>query len=127
MNNSTILYRQIHPTFIQNGRVTSQAFKPTPKDEQQLSTYDGDMIDPCESFLHYTTILKLSSLGVMGISIVECLTCGLQALPDPDAFPEHVLISYASFSSGEIKKISKNLRNFADIRDWLYKIDAHKE
>ena len=42
MNNSTNLFRQISPTFIKDGQVTSQAFTPTRKDEKKLSVYDGD-------------------------------------------------------------------------------------
>ncbi|OQC41352.1 MAG: hypothetical protein BWX66_00754 [Deltaproteobacteria bacterium ADurb.Bin058] len=48
MNVHTLLLRQIHPDFIQNQRVSSQAFRPTPKDERKLSVYDGDLITPAE-------------------------------------------------------------------------------
>ena len=46
MTGTTLLLRQIHPSFVQDGRVTSQAFRPTPKDESLLSVYDGDQITP---------------------------------------------------------------------------------
>lgn len=46
MTPQTQLLRQIHPNFVQAGRVTSQAFRPTPKDENHLSVYDGDQIQP---------------------------------------------------------------------------------
>lgn len=55
MTEATLLLRQIHPTFIQYGRVTSQAFRPTPKDEDQLSVDNGDMItaeEACRAFAH---------------------------------------------------------------------------
>ena len=42
MTPDTLLLRQIHPGFIQGGRVTSQAFRPTPKDEFLLSVDNGD-------------------------------------------------------------------------------------
>ncbi|MDY0227447.1 MAG: hypothetical protein RBR38_11550 [Desulfomicrobium apsheronum] len=127
MNNKTILYRQIHPKFIQNGRVTSQAFRPTPKDENKLSVYDGDMIKPYDSFLHYTAELNLSSQGVMGIATVECESCGLTVTPDPEEFQEHVLIDYSSFSNGRTTQISKELRNYAESRDWLFRIENHNQ
>jgi len=50
--------RQIHPGFVQDGRPSSQAFRPTPKDEQKLSVYDGDQITPANAFEHYTQALK---------------------------------------------------------------------
>jgi len=40
VNDSTLLHRQVNPAFVQSGRVTSQAFKPTPKDQGLLSVYD---------------------------------------------------------------------------------------
>jgi hypothetical protein len=48
VNDSTLLLRQIHPGFFQYGRPSSQAFRPTPKDEKMLSVYDGDMISKAE-------------------------------------------------------------------------------
>jgi len=46
MNSDTLLLRQINPFWFQNGRETSQAFRPTPKDEKLLSVYGGDLISP---------------------------------------------------------------------------------
>ena len=37
VNSSTTLIRQIHPSFIHEGRITSQAFRPTPKDKQAFN------------------------------------------------------------------------------------------
>lgn len=56
MNNDTSLLRQIHSTFIISGgvSVTSQAFRPSPKDEKKLSVYDGDQFSAEESWNHYT-------------------------------------------------------------------------
>ena len=54
MTGDTLLLRQIHPSFVQDGRVTSQAFRPTPKDDAQLSAYDGDQITPVAAWLNYT-------------------------------------------------------------------------
>jgi hypothetical protein len=44
MTEATLLLRQVHPSFIQHGRVTSQVFRPTLKDKRLLSVYDGDLI-----------------------------------------------------------------------------------
>lgn len=68
MNLETLLLRQINPSFIQNGRVTSQAFRPTPKDENKLSVYDGDQITPEDSWRHFTLNPLCSSAGVMAVS-----------------------------------------------------------
>ena len=63
MNSETILIRQIHPSFIQDGRVGSNAFCPTSKDEGKLSTYDGDTIDAEAAWQHYTSDLGHESVG----------------------------------------------------------------
>jgi hypothetical protein len=63
VTDETVLFRQIHPIFVQNDRVTSQAFRPTQKDEGKLSVYDGDMISSEDSWKHHTG-LGLESAGV---------------------------------------------------------------
>ncbi len=69
MTGTTMLLRQIHPSFVQAGYSTSQAFRPTPKDEAKLSGYDGDRITAEASFVHYTTVWKLASVGAMAVTV----------------------------------------------------------
>jgi hypothetical protein len=123
MQNDTLLLRQIHPRFIQNGRVTSQAFRPTPKDKKKLSVYDGDMIDPEAAYRHYTEELKLSSTGVMAVSVEECNEIGLTPQPDPEPFPEHAVIDFSALGESAIKSKGKLLKNKAVARGWLYRDD----
>jgi hypothetical protein len=49
MKPETVLLRQVHPDFIPDGQLTSQAFMPFPKDDGQLSVYDGDQISAIDS------------------------------------------------------------------------------
>ncbi|WP_275288330.1 hypothetical protein [Halomonas elongata] len=121
MNDSTILLRQINPNFIRDGRVTSQAFKPTPKDEDLLSVYDGDMISPQDSLHHFEDSLDCSSSGVMGVTVEECKEQDLTANSDPAPFPEHAVIDYSDLSNGQISKKAKKITKVAQERDWLYK------
>ncbi len=121
MNDATLLLRQIHPAFVQGGRVSSQAFRPTPKDEQRLSVYDGDQIEPQPAYEHYTTTLGLRSVGVMGVSIGECEALQLPVHPDPKPFPEHVVIDFSAFSKNATEKKAKLLRAKAVARNWLYR------
>ena len=121
MNSNTLLYRQIHPSFVQLGRVTSQAFRPTPKDEQKLSVYDGDQISAGDAYDHYISSLKLSSCGVMGLLCAECETLALPVLPAPESFPEHVVIDFSDFSKRQTEKKAKQLKARAEARDWLYR------
>ena len=34
-----VLFRQVHPAFVRDGRPSSQAFRPTPKDEGSLPSH----------------------------------------------------------------------------------------
>lgn len=120
MTEQTILLRQVHPSFVQNGRPTSQAFRPTPKDEHQLSTYDGDQIKAEPAWEHYTETQGFSSAGVLGITVEECSEQGLKIIPDPIPFPEHVLVDFSEFPTGQIDKKAKLLKAKAEARGWLY-------
>lgn len=120
MTSSTVLLRQIHPSFVQNGRPTSQAFRPTPKDEDKLSVYDGDMIEPESAWEHYTGTLGLQSAGVMGIAVEECSSVNLPAVPDPAPFREHCVIDFSGLARNEVKRRAEVLARLAMQRDWLF-------
>lgn len=122
MIDTTLLYRQVHPSWIQEGRPTSQTFKPTPKDNGKLSTYDGDAIGPQSFWEHFTGTLRFSSMGVLGLTVgefkAEDLTASCDPLPD---FPQHVGVDFQAFNGSQVEKKSKRLRNIAIVRGWLYR------
>ncbi len=124
MTANTLLFRQIHPSFVQNGRVTSQPFRPTPKDESLLSVYDGDLISPEKSWLHFTTKLMQQSVGTMAVSVAECAAENLPSRPDPDTFPEHAAIDFSGLTDKECRTKSKKLQAKALERGWLYPMVA---
>lgn len=122
MTPETLLYRQIHPSFVQNDRPTSQAFRPTPKDENKLSAYDGDKIQPQASWEHYTGKLGLASSGVMAITNAECTAQSLIVTADGTPFPEHCSIDFSGLTKEpDIKKAAKNLQASAIQRGWLFR------
>ncbi len=123
MTDGTLLLRQIHPLFIQLGRVTSQAFRPTPKDNHKLSVYDGDLIAPEASWRHYRS-RELQSVGVMAISVGECKKEDLIVASSPEIFPEHAHIDFHQYSSSQCENKGKKLKNAAEIRGWQYKMDS---
>jgi hypothetical protein len=104
VTDETLLLRQIHPNFVQNDRVTSQAFRPTPKDEGKLSVYDGDMISAEDSWKHHTGV-GFGSAGVLGITVRECNAEWLVVCPSPDVFPEHAHVDFngPGLSKAEIR------------------------
>lgn len=120
MNDDTLLLRQIHPAFLQGNRPSSQAFKPTPKDQQKISAYDGDRIKPIDAYRHYTNDLGYNSQGVLAVTLSECVNLGLNAYSDPDPFPEHVLVDFSPYNRSETEKRAKKLRDKALTRGWQY-------
>lgn len=120
MRKNNVLLRQIHPSFFQNGKVTSQAFRPTPKDQSLLSVYDGHKMSPEQSFEHYVQILGLSSCAVAQIVCEDCIENELPVCADPEQFPEHCLIDFSDMNQSQQTKASKKLRQKAEERGLIY-------
>ena len=72
MNEDTLLYRQVSPSWLVNGDFTSQTFLPTRKDNGFLSVYDGDRITAEDSWRHFVGALGRPSAGVAAVSVAEC-------------------------------------------------------
>ena len=121
MNQDTLLYRQVHPNFIRGGETTSQAFTPTPKDNNRLSVYDGDMISAAAAWEHFTGVLGFKSGGVMSVSVAECQAIELSVFPDPTDFPEHALIEFGGLTKRQVTTKAKQLREYANARGWLFR------
>ena len=117
MNANTLLFRQIHPDFVRDGRVTTQAFTPV-RPRTELPAYNGDQISPKASWVHYTGKLALKSDGVLALTVGECRGEGLETSPDPRPnFKEHVIITFAMTGT---RRIPKRLRDMAVRRGWQY-------
>lgn len=117
----TELYRQVSRSWLgEDGEPTSQAFKPTKKDEGLLSVYDGDKIKEEDAWDHYTQVLGLNSAGILRVSCGECQQIDLQVRPDPKPHPAHAVIDFSGFSRNAIQKKAKALLGFALERAWRY-------
>ena len=115
------LLRQVHPSFLKDGKLSSQALFPFPKDKGKLSVYDERLISPAISFMHYTQKLGLNSAGVWGVSSMEVIETGLVHEPDPlPDSPAHALIDFGIATEKEYRKLAKRLKIFAEIRGCLH-------
>ena len=121
MTPDTLLLRQIHPSFIQDGRVTSQAFRPTPKDEFLLSVDDGDRVRAEASWQRFITNPACKSVGVQALSQAECAAQDLSVIEDGNPHPEHCSVDFTAFDKKAIEKKSKLLRALAETRGWLFR------
>jgi len=124
MRLETLLWRQIHPSFLQPDGPSSQAFRPTPKDGDRLSVEDGDRISAEDSWRRYTAIQKLVSVGVLAVAVVDCRAASLAVEADGTPVPEHVSIDFTGKTNGQRKTISKLLRDSAMQRGWQFESGA---
>jgi hypothetical protein len=122
MQESThLLHRQVNPSWIQQGRFTSQTFLPTSKDAGLLSVYDGQQMDAQQSYVHYTASLSLKSVGVVSVDSGQVSEVGLSWRPDPTPFPEHAVIDFSSLvSSSQMKAKAAALAEKARNRGWTH-------
>jgi hypothetical protein len=74
-----LLFRQVHPNFVRDGRPSSQAFRPTPKDEGKLSVACESLTTAAAAYELFTAGLGLASAGTWGVAIGECREQGLKA------------------------------------------------
>lgn len=121
MTNATLLHRHVHPSWVQQGRITSQVFRPTPKDAKKLSVYDGGQISPAECWEHFVGRLGFSSIGIVAVAVSDCLGIELVVTPDPTSHPAHTVIDFAPCNENDIKRKSKQLKAFAETRGWQYR------
>lgn len=120
MNPDTLLLRQVHPSFVQQDRITSQVFRPTPKDENLLSVDNGDMISPVDSWKRFISNPSCQSAGVMAVSFAETEQANLAVIEDGTPYPEHCSIDFSDLSGGEIAKKAKKLKIAAEEKGWLH-------
>lgn len=95
-----LLFRQVHPNWLNDGQPSSQAFKPTLKDEGKLSTARAAKTTPEAAFVHHTDTLGLQSAGTWAVSVeeIEATPVPLEAYGDPvtepTVDPAHAFIEY---------------------------------
>lgn len=124
MNDFTLLHRVVKPHWlVQNDVVSSQAFRPGPRDDNLMSVYDGDQISAKKAWQHYTRDPDmLPPPGVLSVTFAEFTGEGLPVCPDPGTFPEHALVDYRGLGTNQIKRKSANLRDIALERGWQYRV-----
>jgi hypothetical protein len=122
-----VLFRQVHPSFVRDGRPSSQAFRPTPKDQGRLSVARGSLTTAAGAFQHYTERLRLSSAGTWGLTVGECREQGLPAVADPltappetVADPAHAVIDFTAHSGSQAEAKGTRLARKAFERGRLH-------
>ena len=123
MTDDTTLHRQVNTSWIQNGRPSSQTFRPTPKDQFLLSLYDGDRIDAEASWKHFISAGN-NSVGVLSLLVREFVAEELTCHSSPEVFAEHAHADYTGFTEGQMRGIGKRLLVVALNRGWQYQVQS---
>ena len=89
MRPDTTLYRQIPNPWIKNGTITTQAFKPTTKDENKLSLAHGGMITAQESMDRHRKD-GFKSDGVASLLVAEFQEVDIEPVLDGKPYRDHV-------------------------------------
>lgn len=125
-----LLYRLVHPGFVHDGRVSSQALRPTPKDEHLLSVDRSQLSTPQQSYDRFVKS-GFEAAGIVAVTVGECDEQSLSVLSDPlppcgerPANPAHALVDFREKPSNRARdKAGKCLARKARERGWLLHVD----
>ena len=129
-----LLFRQVHPSFVRDGRPSSQAFRPTAKDEGKLSVARGSLTTPAAAYRLYTEGLGLPSAGTWAVNVGECREQGLNVFPDPLTSPPekvadaaHAVVDFTPYSKNQAEAKGARLARKAFERGALHtpKVPPH--
>lgn len=119
-----LTYREIHPSWIVNSRMSSQAFKPTKKDNNKLSVRNSEKITAEESYKFQTQQLGFQSVGNCALYIREVVEVSLQCIESPISTPpidpSHCHIDFTGLTGGQVQTKADKLVNFARTRGFTY-------
>jgi hypothetical protein len=126
----SLFYRQVNPSWLVDGVPSSQAFGPTPKDQDKLSVDDASLVSAEGAWKHFTEKLMLRSAGTWAISkgeVDEAQNLVLASSPTEAAEGSannncaHCHVDFSRLSSkGQRKRWAQHLAMRATARGCLY-------
>lgn len=126
-----LLFRQVHPAWVRDGRPSSQAFRPTAKDNSRLSVARGALTTAQAAYEHHTTRLGFQSAGTWAVAVGECRGLSLPVEADPiteasgqPPDPAHAVIQFLGLSKAQVEAKGAKLARFASARGRLYPAPA---
>lgn len=124
-DSAELLFRQVNPGFVRDGRVGSQAFRPTPKDKRLLSVARGARTTAEAAFKLHTECIKLSSAGTWAVTVQECAELDLAVLPDevtdpPCPDPAHAVVDFTALTNSKVEAHGARLARLANDRGRLH-------
>lgn len=115
-----ILFRQIHPSWVHGQRITSQAFRPTKKDEGRLSVDRSAKTTCADSYSNHLA-LGLRTIAVYGVTVGEVIAsnCAVMDDPQPDK-GAHAFVEFDGLSKSQTDAVAGRLKDFAVARKQLH-------
>ena len=121
-----VLFRQVHPNFIQDGIPSSQPFVPTQKDNSKLSVDRSKLTNAEAAFDRFIESGQFSD-AVYGVTVAEFATQGVECFSDPIVDPDpklsnptHAYANYSPFSVNAQKNKAKRIKQHALARGRLH-------
>ena len=121
------LFRQIHPSLLQEGVMSSATFLPTASDQGKLSVDRSSKTTAKASFDLYIENGR-ASVGVCGLTVgefskekINCYPDPLEATPTLKANPAHAYADFNSVGTNQRKKLAQRLRTLAAGRGLLHR------
>jgi hypothetical protein len=112
MDSEELLYRQVLPAWVQDGRPSGQAFTPTKKDKYKLSVDRESLITAEGAFFLHTDGRNLRSAGTWAITVAQCAQKTLGCFSDPLASPPE-LVPDPAHCLVDFEPLSKSRRAMA--------------
>jgi len=103
------LFRHVHPSWVRDGQPTSQAFKPTAKDDGRLSVSRGSLGTAEQAFRLQTERLRLTVEGTWAVTVAEVAAepVPLYAFGDPveehGPDPAHAYVDFSAQSRKQVE------------------------
>lgn len=127
--NDEVLWRQIHPGWLDGSFVSTQAFTPTKKDEDKLSFARSPKVTAKDAYDEFVNDLQQISCGVVSSTVTAAQSTKLRVIDDfeaetrPTPCPTgHCYIDFrGAGGSSRRKRIATSLRDHALPRGWAYK------
>jgi hypothetical protein len=115
-----LLHRNVHPLFVLDNRITSQAFLLNKADLGELSVQQNSKASAMVAYERYTA-LGHESAGVWSIAIAECDELNLKAYDDPlDYDDSHSIVDLTAYTSKQARKHTDKLSRKAQDRGCQY-------
>lgn len=118
-----LLWRNAHPDWVVDGELTSQAFRPTPKDQKKLSSARETEVSAEANFKEFTEDFGLESVGVWAVSVGEVQDQSLRSVYDEHSpstptpcLKGHTSLDFTAVSNSQAKRIGGRLRDHAEGR-----------